>query len=272
MINYKKLAAGFILAANLAMTGCEGATPTLGGGSTPVPGTSNMYGGVGYAPQLVQCHQPLGTADLTEPRFVTSTVNRDAGQLIKLMAQQSHCFLVVDRGRAMQGIMGERRLRDSDELRDDSNFGKRQIVASDFSITATVTSDQPNARGSVGGLGYMGGLAGSAIPYGGGALLGAVGAAMSTRTSEIHSTISVVDNRSTVQVAMAEGSATQTDNAYISGLFGQYANTDMEKLEAAALLDSYNKMVDSLKIAGYAYHQQPTDVYQPQEKPAKQHP
>jgi hypothetical protein len=257
---------GLVVCAILTLSGCELSNTQIGGGSTPVPGTSNLYGGVGYAQQLIQCHQPLGTADLTESQYMygSSTLPNDPGQLVKLMMQQSNCFLVVERGRAMEGIMGERQFRDTGELRQNSNFGKHQIVASDFSITPTVVLNEPNARGSAAGLGLMSGLAGSAVPFGG-ALVGALGAAASSQTSEVHSTISIVDNRSTVQVAMAEGSATQTDNAYISGLFGQYARTDIERVEAASLLDAYNKVVSSLQASGYKYQQQPHNVYQPQE-------
>ena len=48
--------------------------------------------------------------------------------LIRLMIQQSNCFLVVERGVGMQNMMQERALAKSGELRQDSNMGGGQMV------------------------------------------------------------------------------------------------------------------------------------------------
>ncbi len=50
----RKLPTVLILSIAISAASCATA-PQLGGGPTMVTGTSNLYGGVGYAPQLVQC-------------------------------------------------------------------------------------------------------------------------------------------------------------------------------------------------------------------------
>ena len=95
----------------------------------------------------------------------------------------------------------ERALNQAGELRQGSNFGQGQIVAADYSLNPMITFSQEDTRG-VGGV--LGG-----IPYAGafGALAG------SLRTSEASTTLTLVDNRSGVQLAAAEGAASNTDFA-----------------------------------------------------------
>src|SRR5271163_10817 len=95
-----------IALAIFALNGCSSSTDTdvhLGNGASIVTGSSSTVGSTDAATQLAHCDKPLGTAalveheDLTLIRFgVSSPV-----PLIKLMMQQSGCFLVVDRGAAM---------------------------------------------------------------------------------------------------------------------------------------------------------------------------
>ena len=44
--------------------------------------------------------------------------------VIRMMVQQSNCFVVVERGKSLRNVMGERDLQGSGELRDNSNFVK----------------------------------------------------------------------------------------------------------------------------------------------------
>lgn len=60
-------------------------------------------------------------------------------------------------------------------------------------------------------------------------------------------------NRSGLQVAMAEGSATQRSISVVVGLFGGYANSDANKIVAAGFLDACNKMVSAVQSNGYSY-------------------
>jgi hypothetical protein len=52
--------------------------------------------------------------------------------LIRMLVQESNCFVVVERGQAMGVVMGERSLDRSGEMREGSNFGRGQLVAADY--------------------------------------------------------------------------------------------------------------------------------------------
>jgi hypothetical protein len=121
--------------------------------------------------KLEHCDQTPGTLavveDQTAPWYyrltreykLTSTV-----PLIRLLVQQSNCFVVVERGRAFGAMQTERALNQSGELRQGSNFGQGQTVAADYSLNPMITFSQKDTRGV--------GSALSVIPYAG--LLGAV--------------------------------------------------------------------------------------------------
>jgi hypothetical protein len=259
-----KLKATIGAAVIFALTGC-GTDMQLGGGPTMVTGSSSTTGETGAAPQLVRCDKVLGTAALVESEStslaqygVTSPV-----PLIRLMMQQSGCFLVVDRGQAMHNMMRERDLEKSGELRAGSSFGGGQMVAADFSVTPNVIFSQKNSEGMGAGLGLVTGL----IPYGGLAsgLVGAVGLGTNVKFSEAQTTLAVVDDRSGIQVAMAEGSASKKDLSGVVGIVGGYADTAANKVIAAGFLDAYNKMVAAIQSAGYSYKAQAAEVLRPQQ-------
>lgn len=199
--------------------------------------------------QLPKCDKPLGTAALIEDREsswyqiltgqykLTSTV-----PLLRLMMQQSNCFVVVDRGRAMNNMKMERELMSAGESRAGSNFGKGQMVSADYTITPEVIFSQKGGSGMSGGVG--GGLLGAAV-----GLLG------SMKTNEASAMLTMVDNRSGVQVGAAEGSAANTDFA-LSGLIsgggaggglGGYSNTPEGKVIAGAFMNAYVNMVQAAK-------------------------
>ena len=109
---------------------------------------------------------------LTREYKLTSTV-----PLIRLLVQQSNCFVVVERGRAFGQMQTERALNQAGELRQGSNFGQGQIVAADYSLNPMITFSQKDTRGVGGALG--------GIPYAGafGALAGGLGQAKPRRRS-----------------------------------------------------------------------------------------
>ena len=51
--------------------------------------------------------------------------------VLRMMIQQSNCFVVVERGAAMQNMQMERQLQRSGEMREGSNMGAGQMVAAD---------------------------------------------------------------------------------------------------------------------------------------------
>ncbi len=201
---------------------------------------------------LERCDAPLGTVGVVEEqggdwyRYLTSDLRLPSTiPLIRMMIQQSNCFVVVERGRAMQNMMQERALADSGELREGSNFGKGQMVAADYTINPSINFSQSDA----GGLGGM-------IGAFGGRKLGAIGAVVGgLKFKKAETILTMIDNRSGVQLAVAQGQARRTDfgggiagwggSGY--GALGGYTNTPEGKVLAAAFADAYNNLVRALR-------------------------
>ena len=150
----------------------------------------------------------------------------------------------------MNAMSRERALQESGEMRSGSNFGKGQMVSSDYGLSPEIIFSEDNTGGMAGALGgLVGGHAG--------ALLGAVGA--NTQTREASALLTMIDNRSGVQIAAAEGSASKTDIGGFGSLFGAtgggaggvglsaYNNTPQGKVITAAFMDAYNNIVRSLR-------------------------
>jgi hypothetical protein len=215
-----------------------------GKGGSPVTGAAGTSGGSGDAVQ--HCDKPMGAVAVVEPQdYIMQSLNRYGLQsptsLIRMMVQQSNCFLVVERGIAMQNVMQERDLAKSGELRANSNMGGGQMVSADFVLTPNVIFSEDNA-GGVGGA--VGGILSRKNP-----LLGAVAGGL--KFKEAQTSMLLADARSGVQVAAAEGSTRKADLKLGGALFGGgaagavggYGNTNEGKIIAAALLDNYNKVV-----------------------------
>ena len=219
-----------------------------GQGGSPVSGAAGTGGSSGDAVQ--HCDKPMGALAVVEPQdYIMQSLNRYGLQsptsLIRLMVQQSNCFLVVERGIGMQNVMQERELANSGQLRQGSNMGGGQMVTADFVLTPNVVFQEDNA-GGVGGA--LGGVLSRRNP-----LLGAVAGGL--KFKEAQTSMLLADARSGVQVAAAEGSTRKADLALGGALFGRYgggavggyANTNEGKIIAAALLDNYNKVVNVVR-------------------------
>jgi hypothetical protein len=238
------------VSASLLLTGC--AEMQVGGGKNPVSGSAGGSTSTGAASTLEHCPHSLGTLavqeNTTDPWYAVLTGQYHLPStvpLIRLMIQQSNCFVVVDRGQAMSSMMGERDLAASGELRTTSNMGKGQMVAADYVVTPSIEFSE-NTGGAGSALSALGGS------YG--AILGAIAGSM--KSSEASTTMMLIDSRSGVQVAAAQGSAKNIDFG-VSGLFdhfgsggaslGAYSRTPEGKVIAAAFLDSYNQMVKAVR-------------------------
>jgi hypothetical protein len=218
----------------------------VGGGSkgavTGAAGGANVEGGNS---SLERCDEALGTIGVVEDqnagwyRTLQSYKLGSTVPVLRMMIQQSNCFVVVERGAAMQNMQMERQLQQSGEMRAGSNFGAGQMVAADYTMSPSIQFSQ-----NTGGLGgALGGLSRS---------LGVVGAiAGGIRTSEASTTLLMIDNRSGVQLAAAEGTAKNTDFAAFGSTFGWaggaaaggYSSTPEGKIIVAAFADSYNQLV-----------------------------
>ena len=237
------------LSSALALSGC--ASMATGGGKNPVSGSAGGAHSTNANASLEHCDHSLGTLaveeDTSQPWYaiLTNQYHLPATTpLIRLMIQQSNCFIVVDRGRAMGSMMQERELAASGEMRSNSHLGKGQMVAADYVVTPNIQFSQNTGGGAAGLLGGLGGY---------GALIGAVAGSM--KSSEASTTLMLTDTRSGVQVAISQGSAKNTDFGFggilgghgAAGAAGAYSKTPQGKVIAAAFLDSYNQMVKSVR-------------------------
>jgi curli biogenesis system outer membrane secretion channel CsgG len=241
------------LAALLA--GCETTAMKPGGGASNLVTSGAAAGGnaAGANAGLERCASPLGTVSLVENQSAGwYTILRDeyrlppTAQLLRMMIQQSNCFIVVERSAAgMQAMNRERELMAAGDLRTQSNLGKGQMVASDYGLSPEVIFNNSNAGGLGGALGGLLGSRGQTFAALGGAL----------QTKEASTMLTMVDNRSGVQVAVSQGSASKTDFAGFGRIFGGsagaglggYTNTEQGKVIAAAFSDAYNQMVIALR-------------------------
>ena len=226
-----------VLGATLATLTAQG-----GGAVQGAAGTGGSTGDKG----LEHCDRPMGAVAVVEPQSeIVTSLSRYGLQspvgLIRLMIQQSNCFIVVERGAGMRNVMQERDLAQSGEMRENSNLGRGQMVAADFVLTPSVVFAENNA-GGVGGT--VGGLLGRRSPV-------ASAVAGGLKFKEAQTSMLLADSRSGVQVAAAEGSTRKADLRVGVGVFGGgaggsvggYGNTNEGKIIAAALLDNYNSIV-----------------------------
>ncbi len=249
----KPFALGAVALAML-LSGCEGTTPQLGGASGMTT-TGGAGGGTaeGANSQLERCSEPMGTLAVDEDQAAPwwyDYYNRypklgSTTPVLRMMIQQSNCFVVVERGRAMNNMMNERTLEQSGEMRSGSNFGKGQMVAADYTMSPSIQFSQKGTGGLGAAVGGLFGTAGRAV----GALAGGLS------SNEAATTLLLIDNRSGVQISSAVGSAKNFDFSLFGGAFGGglgggaagFTNTPEGKVLTAAFADSYNQMVKALR-------------------------
>jgi hypothetical protein len=217
--------------------------PKQGQGGSVVKGAAGTEGSVGDK-GLQHCEKPMGAMAVVEPQnqmliaLRRYNLSSPVG-LLRLMIQQSNCFIVVERGAGMQNLMQERQLAAGGETRQGSNMGGGQMVSADFVMTPSVVFSENNAGGL--GAAAAGNIFGSKV----GAIAGGL------KFKEAQTSMLVADSRSGVQVAAAEGSTKKADLRLGGGLFGGsggaalggYGNTNEGKIIAAAFMDNYNNVV-----------------------------
>jgi hypothetical protein len=198
------------------------------------------------SPQLRKCDKPIGTLAVNEPerQYMTVFARYSLGSpsaLLRTMAQNSKCFLVVERGAGMQNMQQERALARAGEMQQDANMGGGQMKAADFVLSATVQVMDNNAGG-------VGAVAGALLGRGAALLAGGL------RFKEAQTSILISDARTTVQVAAADGKARRNDFSLgalgVAGALvgvGGYSSTAEGKVIAASYLDNFNNIVDQLK-------------------------
>ncbi len=238
------LAASIVCAA-AAITGCAN-VPGLGSTDSSAAGGSSQ----GKKLADASCTAPLGTVNIDENTsqswysILTSQYQLPSLiPVIRLLVQQSNCFVVVDRNAALNHSMQERQLANAGLLRSNSNYHGNQIVAADYTIEPSVTFSNSNMGGLVGAVS-------SFVP-----LPGVGQVASNLNMKEAEASLIMVDNRSSVQLAAATGSAKGFDiggfaTGTIQGKYaslGAYANTPQGKVVLASFIDAYNQLVASVK-------------------------
>lgn len=240
-----RTAATLSTVASLALlSGCLATAPSMGGNKGVVSGSASGGAAEGNNTELEKCSETLGTIAVVENQtapWYYELRNHRLGStvpVLRLMIQQSNCFVIVERGAAMRNMMQERELARSDEARAGSNFGKGQMVAADYTMSPEIQFSGKTGGGRLGS--FLPGLAGVV--------------AGSVSQNEASTTLLLIDNRSGVQLSASEGTAKNFDfgvfGAAWAGLGaagGGYANTPQGKVVVAAFADSYNQMVKSLR-------------------------
>jgi hypothetical protein len=241
--------AGCVVSVVAALTGCNATMPSIGDSQAKTVATGSAGGSnsTNANSQLERCDSTLGTLAVVEDQgseWYRSMQSQKLGStvpVLRLLIQQSNCFVIVERGAAMSRMAQERQLAQSGELRSGSRFESGQMVAADYTLNPSITFSQKGTSGLGGALfGAVGGIVGSL--------------AAGLKTNDAATLLTLIDNRSGVQIAAAEGSARNMDfNASSWTWFGAlgnvrgYTDTPEGKVLTAAFVDSYNQMVRSLR-------------------------
>ena len=155
-------AMGTVALASLTLAGCLATTPQSGGQSaTGATGSAGGATTTGASAQLESCPATLGTIRIDEqtgaPWYGTYVSRYGTGSTIpalRLLIQQSNCFIIVDRGRGLAAANAERDLIRGAEGRAGSNYGTGQIAAADYTlIPEVIVSDRGGTQGG-GGLAF----------------------------------------------------------------------------------------------------------------------
>jgi len=231
----------------LALVGCTGTAPKMGEDKGVVSGAAGGETAENQNSKLERCDETLGTLTLVEdtaaPWWAQLRVRQLGStlQVLRLMIQQSNCFVIVERGRAFANMERERALMQSGETRSGSNFGQGQLVAADYTLSPEIQfSGRTGGGGGAVGSGALG-------------LLTLVAA--NVKKNEASTTLILVDNRSGVQISAAEGTAKNFDFGIFGAGFwggggagaGAYSSTPQGKVITAAFADSFNQMVKALR-------------------------
>jgi curli biogenesis system outer membrane secretion channel CsgG len=233
----------------IALAGCGKQQTELGQGGSEVSGSAGPAGARGASRQLAHCDAPVATLALVEnPSGYTGLASYQLPvspvPLIRLLAQQSGCFRVVDRAGGLRGTLQEQELKDAGVVRADSSLHKGRGYEAQFSLTPSLTFSELDAGRGLGGLLAM-------IPW----LSSFAGAAEQVKFKEAQVALLLTDNETTEQLAAATGSARATDlgiGGLVLGRVGGgagvgWSNTNEGKVIAAAFLDAHNRLVEQVR-------------------------
>jgi curli biogenesis system outer membrane secretion channel CsgG len=206
---------------------------------------------------IPRCQKRIGTVAIVEPdtQWWRDYNLGSPENILKVFVQQSGCFGIVNRGRAMQSRAMERAMADSGELQRGSNLGKGQVKTADYYLEPNIVTANRNSGGGGAGavLGGLGGMFGGA-----GRVFGAIAGGINVKKGEANVTLSIVNARTTEEEALTQGYARKSDVSFGAGggggtwgLFGGaagggYQDTALGQIIVLAYLDAYTKLVTEL--------------------------
>jgi curli biogenesis system outer membrane secretion channel CsgG len=203
--------------------------------------------------EIPRCTRSLGTVAIVEPenKWWREMQLGSPEAILKVFIQQSGCFTIVNRGRAMQSRAMERALQEQGEMQGGQNIGKGQVRTADYFLEPDIVSTNKDSGG--GGIGAVAGMFGRRL---GG--IGAIAGSINIKKKEASVTLSIVDARTTEEKALTEGYARKTDVGFGAGGGGGwwggfaaaggqgYQNTEIGQVIVLAYLDAFTKLVDQL--------------------------
>ena len=237
-----------VLCAIAILPGCGKKGTELGGGSSEVTGSAGPAGAQGENKSLVKCAAPVATLALVEnPNgYMMGSYGLPSSPvpLVRLLAQQSGCFRVVDRAAGLKATIQEQELKESGILRKQGNtVAKGKGYEAQYTLTPSLSFSEQNAGRTLGGIIGM-------IPVLRD-IAGLVGLVEQVKFKEAQVALLLTDNETTEQMAAATGAARTTDlglgglaigGGGAGGGMG-WSNTNEGKVIAAAFLDAHNKLV-----------------------------
>ncbi|RZL01168.1 MAG: curli production assembly/transport component CsgG [Rubrivivax sp.] len=245
------------LSLGLGLSACgdkmtQQAKTELGQGGSVVSGSAGPNGAQGADSGLVTCTAPLATLALAEnPDGYTMTsryqLPASPVPLLKLMAQQSGCFRVVDRASGLRSTIQESQLKEAGIVRADSTVSKGKGFEAQYTLIPSLTfSEQDAGRG-------MSGLI-AAIPVLRD-IAGLAGLVDQVKIKEAQVALLLTDNETTEQLAASTGSVKVTDlgvGGFVAGKLGGgaglgWSHSNEGKVIAAAFYDAHNKLVTQVR-------------------------
>ena len=235
------------------LTACGEKKTELGQGGSVVSGSAGPQGAQNAARELVRCDVPVATVALAEnPNGYVMGAGYQLPPspvpLVKLLAQQSGCFRVVDRGAGLRGTVREQELKEAGVLRQkNSTVAKGRGYEAQYTLTPSLTfSEQDAGRGLAGVVAMIPVLRDIA---------GLAGLVEQVKLKEAQTALLLSDNETTEQVAAATGAARTTDLGVGGLVFGKlggaagagWSNTNEGKVIAAAFLDAHNQLVNQVR-------------------------
>lgn len=233
----------------LALAACGEKKTELGQGGSVVTGSAGPQGAHNAAKELLRCDAPVATVALAEnPHGYTYgaayQLPPSPVPLVKLLAQQSGCFRVVDRGAGLRATVREQELKESGVLRQqNSTVAKGRGYEAQYTLTPSLTFSEQDAGRGLGGVIAM-------LPVLRD-IAGLAGIVEQVKFKEAQTALLLSDNETTEQVAAATGAARTTDlgvGGLVLGRLGGaagagWSNTNEGKVIAAAFLDAHNQLV-----------------------------